>query len=155
MQLHSGHIAKLDQTLNILHCSRSFQAFDCLPHSFAANALSHSFGHRDFHFFSRLPLRWPFRTSGSSLYNLMCCRTYCTQDAAGLLRRCSWLFEGDLCRDVLAWHLARWLAAPFPRSRFSPCSDVRHWSLDVIYAEAEYTLSCPIYLNAFLSLFAL
>jgi len=45
--------------------------------------------------------------------------------------------------------------APRQRSRASPGSDARHWSLDVILGFAEYALSFPIYLPVFLSLFAL
>ena len=49
------------------------------------------------------------------------------------------------------------LASPAPmlRSRASPGSDARHWSLDVILGFAEYALSFPIYIRLSFSLFAL
>jgi len=41
--MHSGHIAKLDRTSKVPDCTTCFQAVGCIPHTFAANALSHPF----------------------------------------------------------------------------------------------------------------
>jgi len=99
MQLHSAHIAKLDHTLKVLDCTTCFQAFGCFPHTFAANALSRPFRLRDFHFFLRLSLRWPFPCSGS-----FAVEPHSLQNQ--FYTRCSWFIEET---KLVVW------SGPLPR----------------------------------------
>jgi hypothetical protein len=104
--MHSGHIAKLDRTSTVPHCTTCFQAFGCIPHTFTANALSHPFRLGDFNFFWCLSLRWPFPCGSCfaakplSLYNLFRRRISFTLDSAVLSEGRSWFFAVDLCSDV-------------------------------------------------------
>jgi len=54
----------------------------------------------------------------------------------------------------VAWSPHRPPPAPMLKSRFSPSSDARHWSPDVILGFVEYALFFPIYICLSFSLFA-
>jgi len=102
MQLHSGHIAKLDRTLKVPDCTMYSQAFGCFPHTFAVNAVLGLSGLDIFTSACVFRCGAQFAAVAVSLQWLFCCKTsfaaqplshwiqlVCRRDTAGFLK---WTF---------------------------------------------------------------